>query len=549
MANSNRHSKVQHTLALAAALIGGGLVASTLRAQPQPDAAPATQAGQDGARGGGRGNAGGANSANYPFQYRVVTPAQVGEVLSRVYTYIDERSPARFVSRQTGEPITDFSGPNPDAMLEQRQGGFDLVGYEWGVTYAGLINASEGLDDPKYKAYVDSRLKLIVNGQKLAPPQAGRGGAGGGAGRGAGADGAAPGGAGGGDPAARGQGAPGGGGPGGGRGGRGGLNFGGMANPRSLDESGSMCAALLKARAAGAGPDMLNQINIYINWISTGQQRLSDGTLARSRPHNESLWLDDLYMSVPALAQMGKMTGDKKYYDDACKQILQFGQRMFVPEVGLWAHGWTARAEEHPAFHWGRANGWAAMAMTELLEVLPADHPQRAEVMKLYKAHMKGLAKCQAGEGLWHQLLDRPDTYLETSCTAMFVYSMARGVNRGWLDPFTYGPVALLGWNALSTKVNSEGGVEGTCVATDWGADYAFYYYRPTSVTAAHGYGPVFLAGGEIAKLVKNKEFRVNLAAMNYVEPGYVPQGPGGGGGRGRGGQGGAGGARGGAGQ
>ena len=67
-----------------------------------------------------------------------------------------------------------------------------------------------------------------------------------------------------------------------------------------------------------------------INYITTQQQRLSDGTLARNRPQKNTLWLDDLYMSVPALAQMGKLTGDKKYFDDVVKQVLQFSQRMFI---------------------------------------------------------------------------------------------------------------------------------------------------------------------------------------------------------------------------
>ena len=71
---------------------------------------------------------------------------------------------------------------------------------------------------------------------------------------------------------------------------------------------------------------------IYVKYMSTGQFRLADGTLARNRPLPNSLWLDDLYMSVPCLAQAGKLTGERRYYDDAARQILQFSARMFVPE-------------------------------------------------------------------------------------------------------------------------------------------------------------------------------------------------------------------------
>jgi len=156
------------------------------------------------------------------------------------------------------------------------------------------------------------------------------------------------------------------------------------------------------------------------------QFRLADGTLARNRPLPSSLWLDDLFMSVPALAQMGKLTGDTKYYDDAVKQVLQFSERMFVREKGLFMHGWVQGMDVHPTFHWGRANGFALMSMAELLDVLPEDHPGRAKVLELYRAHVRGLAACQGGDGLWHQLLDRSDSYTETSASAIFVYAIAR---------------------------------------------------------------------------------------------------------------------------
>ncbi len=251
-------------------------------------------------------------------------------------------------------------------------------------------------------------------------------------------------------------------------------------------------------------------IDNYIRYISTGQFRLKDGTLARKQPMPETLWLDDLYMSVPALAQMGKLTGQRRYYDDAAKQVLQFSDRMFVREKGLYMHGWVADMAVHPAFHWARANGWALMAMVELLEVLPENHPARPAVLDLLRAHIRALAACQSGTGMWHQLLDRSDSYLETSATSIYAYCIARAVNRGWIDSAAYGPMAQLAWNAVSTKVNGEGQVEGTCIGTGMAFDPAFYYYRPTSVFAAHGYGPVLLAGAEMVKLYRTYDLEID---------------------------------------
>ena len=436
---------------------------------------------------------------NYPVPYGPASVEEITAVLNRVRDYLEVASPAKVVDRQSNEEITDYAKPNPNATVVR--GDFGIISYEWGVTYAGMLLAGEATGDPKFTDYAARRLKFIAavapmfRAQVAALPPPGQG------------------------PEPRPGPRPGPGqeqtpgrGPGPGRGGMAGYMLRSVLMPSSLDDSGSMCAAMIKAQRAGVAGDLRPLIDNYMKWISTGQLRFADGTLARNRPMPNSLWLDDLYMSVPALAQMGKLTGETRYYDDAVKQILQFSQRMFVKEKGLYMHGWIQGMDPHPAFHWGRANGWAIMAMTELLSVLPADHPGRAAVLEQYRTHARALAACQRGDGLWTQLLDRNDSYPETSASAIFVYCIARGINRGWLDPRAYGPMVSLGWNAVTTKVNEKGQVEGTCVGTGMDFTPTFYYYRPASVFAAHGYGPVLLAGAEMIALRKS---RGNEAALN----------------------------------
>jgi len=177
-------------------------------------------------------------------------------------------------------------------------------------------------------------------------------------------------------------------------------------------------------------------------------------------------------------------------------------------------HGWVQGMDVHPQFHWGRANGWAFLAMTELLEVLPDTHPGKPAVLAQFRALAKGLASYQSGQGFWHQLLDRNDSYLETSATAIYAYCYARGINKGWLNAMAYSPAALLAWNAVATKVNDKGQVEGTCVGTGMAFDPAFYYYRPVNVYAAHGYGPVLLAGAEVLNLLKHFPFVINDSSL-----------------------------------
>jgi rhamnogalacturonyl hydrolase YesR len=291
-----------------------------------------------------------------------------------------------------------------------------------------------------------------------------------------------------------------------------------VLQPHALDDAGAICAAMIKTQRIGATADLRPMINNFIDYIMTKEFRLGDGTLARNRPQPNTLWLDDLYMSIPALAQMGKLTGERRYYDEAVKQITQFAPRMFDKQKGLYMHGWVQDMAEHPEFHWARANGWALLTKVELLDVLPADHPGRPAVLELLRAHARGLADRQSGTGFWHQLLDRNDSYLETSATAIYAYSIAHAVNQGWLDAKAYGPMALLAWSAVSTKVTAQGQVAGTCVGTGMGFDPAFYYYRPVNLYAAHGYGPVLLAGAEIIQLLKQHPYGINDSSVQTLK-------------------------------
>jgi rhamnogalacturonyl hydrolase YesR len=154
------------------------------------------------------------------------------------------------------------------------------------------------------------------------------------------------------------------------------------------------------------------------------------------------------------------------------------------------------------------------------LDVLPESHPSRNKVMEQFKKHLYGIASHQAGNGFWHQLINRNDSYLETSATAIFTYCAAHGINSGYLDAQAYGPMAVLGWNAVQTRVNDKGEVEGTCVGTGMAFDPAFYYNRPVNVAAAHGYGPVIMAGAEMMKLTKSWQIVINDSAVMFYKQG-----------------------------
>lgn len=411
---------------------------------------------------------------DYPVPYGAMSMQDIKNVLDKVYDYLDAVTPPQMINRQTGQVVTDVS--HFDTSYVIKPGDFRLTTYEWGVTYSGMLLASEITGDARYSDYVKKRLSFIAQWvpavKKRVPDSVLKGN----------------------------------------------YTLRQPVQPHALDDAGAMCAAMIKATRAGVNSELRPLIDNYINYISNKEYRLPDGTLARNRPQKNTLWLDDLYMSVPALAQMGKLTGNKKYYDDAVKQIRQFAARMFNKEKGLYMHGWVESMDPHPAFYWGRANGWALMATVELLDVLPENHPGRAFVLEQLRAHAKGLAALQSGSGFWHQLLDKSDSYIETSATAIYAYCIAHACNKGWLDPVAYAPMAMLAWDAVTTKVNAKGQVEDVCVGTGMAFDPAFYYHRPVNVYAAHGYGPVLLAGAEMLRLVKNNAFKINDSSLQYYK-------------------------------
>jgi unsaturated rhamnogalacturonyl hydrolase len=412
---------------------------------------------------------------DYAVPYNAPSTASVKAVLDRVFNYLDAVTPAAFANKKTGAILTDYKKIDTETVFQTAD--YRLTSYEWGVTYSGMLEVAAATGDERYSSYTKKRLHFLADA--LAPfkqfyqqtPHRSN-------------------------------------------------PMKSVIHPEALDDAGALCAAIVKTIRLGE-KDLQPLADNFSDFVSNKQFRLADRTLARNRPYNNSLWLDDMYMSIPCIAQMGKLTGDTKYYDDAVRQVKQFSGRMFNKDMGIYMHGWIEGMTVHPEFHWARANGWAFMAMAELLDVLPANHPGRADVLAQFQAHAKGLVAYQSGKGFWHQLLDRNDSYLETSATAIYTYCLARGINNGWLDAMTYSGATILGWNAVTTEVNEKGEVEGTCVGTGMAFDPAFYYYRPVNKYAAHGYGPVLLAGAEMIRLLKNYPSRIDDSALLLEQKDY----------------------------
>lgn len=271
---------------------------------------------------------------------------------------------------------------------------------------------------------------------------------------------------------------------------------------KMLDDCGAMGAGLLEVYQMDKQKKYLGYIDKTANYILNQQDRLEDSTLARTDPYSKTVWLDDLYMSVPFLARYGKLTNDMKYFQFASKQVKQFTEHLYDPKTNLYFHGYFDNFKENGVAHWGRANGWSIVAQVNLLDALPENYKERDTLLAIYRQQIIGLARYQSESGLWHQILDKPDSYLETSCSAMFTYAIAKGINEGWLDE-RFKSIALSGWEGIKTKIQSDGQVRDICIGTGIANDLVFYYKRPTVLNDIHGLGAVILAGVEILKMQK----------------------------------------------
>lgn len=412
---------------------------------------------------------------DYTTPYKVLSVDSVKADIDRVFSYIDSVTPARVVNEE-GEVINDLTNLPDDAKLNQ--GTYRLTSYEWGVMYMALLDAYNTLGDAKYKDYVSDRIGFLAKAAPAFAELASRTG----------------------------------------------RHDGQMRQviaPATLDDAGAMSAAFMRAAMADSTLKIGDIIERYYDIVENHTYRLADGTIARNRPHHNSVWLDDMFMALPSMAARSAYTNDPKQLDEAARIAGLFIDRMWIPEKGIFRHGYVEGLEHEPSMAWGRANGWAILTMCQLLDAMPENHPQRAKILSTIKEHIKGLSQLQGRDGFWHQLLDRNDSYEETSATAIFAYCIAHAVNQGWVEAVTYGPVAQLAWEAVASKINDKGEVEGVCVGTGMGFDPAYYYYRPVSVKAAHGYGPVIWAGSEIIKMLNSSYPRLNDSAIHYynVDP------------------------------
>ncbi len=276
-----------------------------------------------------------------------------------------------------------------------------------------------------------------------------------------------------------------------------------MYNFQSLDAYGAMGAYLIDLYQIKKRDEYKTYIDTAAKYILT-RPKLDDGTIARHEPNDKTVWLDDLYMSVPFMVKYSKLTNNTMFLNIAVKQVIQMTEYLYDSSSGLYYHAYYDNIKKQSSAHWLRANGWSIMAQVELLKILPVDHPMRDTLLNIFRTEVEGVSRYQSENGLWHQLIDKTDSYLETSGSSMFVYGIAKGVNEGWIDK-VYKDVAINGWKGLQTMITETGDVKNICVGTGTSTSLSYYYQRPVLLNDLHGLGSVINAAVEVDKLIHKK--------------------------------------------
>jgi unsaturated rhamnogalacturonyl hydrolase len=310
---------------------------------------------------------------------------------------------------------------------------------------------------------------------------------------------------------------------------------------RNIDEFVQPDGSILTYRLEEYNLDQINEGKLlFFLYETTGEERYKKAACLlreqlRSQPRTRAggfwhkkiypyqMWLDGIYMASPFYAEFARRFGEPEGFDDVAHQIVLVDERTREPRTGLLYHAWDeSRCQKwadpetgcSPNF-WGRAMGWYAIAIPDVLDHMPVDHPQRDRLVTIFRATVDALVRVQdPASGVWYQVLDQggtPGNYLESSASCMAVFAIAKGVRMGSLDE-EYLAAARKGYDGILTEFVTvdEGGLvnlDGICAVAGLGGkpyrDGSYEYYVSEKVIANEykGVGPFIMASIEMEKV------------------------------------------------
>lgn len=254
--------------------------------------------------------------------------------------------------------------------------------------------------------------------------------------------------------------------------------------------------------------------------------RTSEGGFWHKKNYPYQMWLDGIYMASPFLAQYAKTFHEPDLFDEVVHQIFLMEKHARDPRTGLLYHGWDETRSQRWANpitglssqFWGRAVGWYAMAIVDVLDFFPEDHPQREALIQVFQRLADAIKNVQdPKKGVWYQVLDQPKrkgNYPEASASCMFVYALAKGLRMGYISPHFF-PVVWKGYQGILKhfiRVDKQGlvHIDHVCAVAGLGGnpyrDGSYNYYIHEKITSDDPkvIGPFILASLEMETMQRN---------------------------------------------
>lgn len=265
---------------------------------------------------------------------------------------------------------------------------------------------------------------------------------------------------------------------------------------RLADENVPNTANHVDANVIGVWPLALYEATGGEDLLAEGFA-LADGQWAETRAdgltEQARFWIDDVWMIGALQAEAWRLTDEDRFVDRAALTARIYLERLQQPN-GLFHHG-----PEAPHF-WGRGNGWVAAGLAEILGIVPRQHPDWEPILAGFHRMMDALLEYQAPDGMWRQLIDRPDSWAETSATAMFAYAMHAGVRMGFLGSDHY-DAAIKAWRVFD-YLDDKGRLTWICAGTGQSADPQYYLDRPVVTGDLHGQAAMLWLEAEVLRVL-----------------------------------------------
>lgn len=266
-----------------------------------------------------------------------------------------------------------------------------------------------------------------------------------------------------------------------------------------LDSIGTMGMNMCELYKLTSSPQSLECIEILSKAAKENIPRFDDGTYHRPK----DMWSDDTFMSCPFLVRLGLVKNDEYYFHEVVRQLLGFKKRLWMADKKIFSHIYFLDTQSPNNIPWGRGNGWVFVTLSDVLENMPEHIDGRDDLLALYKEFAQGIAALQDDDGLWHQVLTRPDSYAETSCTGMFILGICRGINNGWLGN-EYLKIAQKAYDGLlRSKIDFCGNVYDVCMGSGNSRDEEYYVNLGAIDNDDHGTGIILAAFAEMMKTIK----------------------------------------------